>query len=325
MALTTRLTERFALRHPIVLAPMDHVSDATLAAAVTDAGGLGLLGGGYGDRDWLLQQFKELDATGHPRLGCGFITWSMAQQPELLELVLERGPEAVFLSFADPEPFAAKIKDAGAQLIVQVGTVAHARHALGVGADVLAAQGTEAGGHGLLTRATFSLVPEIVDLVAERGSDALVLASGGVADGRGLAAALALGADGVVVGTRFWASAEAAISPAAQQATLDLSGDDTVRQHIFDLVRNKDWPAEYTGRVVNNEFISRWHGREADVVAELAARTAQYQTALAEDDYTVANMTVGESIGLVRVVQTAEEIITGMVEQATASLRDVLS
>ena len=125
-------------------------------------------------------------------------------------------------------------------------------------------------------------------------------------------------ADGVVVGTRFWASAEAAVSPAAQQATLALSGDDTIRQHVFDLVRHKDWPAEYSGRVVNNDFISRWHGHEADVIADLTAMTAQYQTALAEDDYTVANMTVGESIGLVRVVQTAEEIITGMIEQATA-------
>lgn len=325
MALTTRLTERFALRHPIVLAPMDYVSDATLATAVADAGGLGLLGGGYGDRDWLLRQFKELDALGHPRLGCGFITWSMAQQPELLDPVLEREPEAVFLSFADPEPFAEKIKAAGAQLIVQVGSVEHARRALDVGADVLAAQGTEAGGHGLMTRATFSLVPEIVDLVATRGNDALVLASGGVADGRGLAAAMALGADGVVVGTRFWASAEAAVSPAAQQATLALSGDDTIRQHVFDLVRHKDWPAEYSGRVVNNDFISRWHGHEADVIADLTAMTAQYQTALAEDDYTVANMTVGESIGLVRVVQTAEEIITGMIEQATASLRHALT
>lgn len=325
MPLTTRLTKRFALRHPIVLAPMDYVADVTLATAVARAGGLGLLGGGYGDREWLVQQFKELDAAGHPRMGCGFITWSMARQPELLDMVLERKPEAVFLSFADPAPFADRIKASGASLICQVGSVEHARRALDVGADVLAAQGTEAGGHGLVSRATFSLVPEVVDLVSSRGSDAMVLASGGVADGRGLAAALALGADGVVVGTRFWASAEAAVPPAAQRASLPLSGDDTIRQHVFDLVRAKDWPAGYTGRVIANDFVTSWHGREDELRGDLDTMTQRYRTALEEDDYDIANVTVGESIGLVHRVQLVDEIVTSMVNEAVSSLQGALA
>lgn len=212
MPLTTRVTEFFGIEHPILLAPMAGISGGRLAAAVTAAGGLGLIGGGYGDADFLEREFALADRT---RVGCGFITWSLARQPELLDFVLAQQPATVMLSFGELRPFADRIHAAGVPLIAQVQTLDHARQALDAGADILAAQGGEAGGHGMSVRSTFTLVPEVVDLVAERSPATLVLAAGGVADGRGLAAALALGADGVLVGTRFWAARGAGVAARA--------------------------------------------------------------------------------------------------------------
>jgi nitronate monooxygenase len=317
--LSTPFTTQLGVRHPVVLAPMDYVADARLANAVSRAGGLALLGGGYGDRDWLEAQLDAVDTGDAANIGCGFITWSLARQPELLDVVLERRPKAVFLSFGDPAPFVDPIKAAGVRLICQVGSLEHARRAIEVGADILAAQGSEAGGHGLGTRSTFTLVPEVADLIDRLGSDALILASGGVADGRGLAAALALGADGAVVGTRFWASQEAAMTQAHQHA-LQLSGDDTIRQTVFDLIRDKDWPPEYTGRVLHNKFVANWHGREAELVRELEQNRQRFESALRDQDFEVANVIVGEGIGLIRSVNSSAAIVDSMVSSAAAIL-----
>ena len=192
MPIATRLTERLRIKHPILLAPMDIVADGKLAATVSRAGGLGIIGGGYGDEAWLA---REMDAAGDARVGVGFITWSMAKRPRLLDLVLERKPVAVMLSFGDVRPHADKIKRAGAKLICQVQMLAQVKDAAARGADILVAQGAEAGGHGI-ARSTFPFVPAVADTVP----DIPVVAAGGIADGRGLAAALMLGADGVLVG-----------------------------------------------------------------------------------------------------------------------------
>ena len=157
--LRTRLTERFNLDHPIILAPMGSVAGGRLAAAVSKAGGLGLLGGGYGDERWLQEQ---LAAAGSQRIGCGFITWSLEKQPHLLEIALDRAPAAMFLSFGDPQRFAAQIKTGRRPTHMPVQTVADAEHAIQVGADVVVAQGTEAGGHGQ-KRGTLTLVPEVAN------------------------------------------------------------------------------------------------------------------------------------------------------------------
>src|SRR5205085_8141734 len=141
-------------------------------------------------------------------------------------------PAAVMLSFGDVAPHAGKIKKAGALLISQVQTVRHAKAALANGADILIAQGAEAGGHGD-SRGTFALVPAVVD--AARGVP--VAAAGGVADGRGLAAALMLGADGVLVGTRFFATQEAMGPAAAKARIVAASGDTTIRSILFDIAR----------------------------------------------------------------------------------------
>src|SRR5258708_9620519 len=126
MTLSTKLTRRLGIRHPILLAPMGSASGGRLAAAVSAAGGLGLIGGGYGDAAWLDAQFQ---AAGNQRVGCGFITWSLAKRPQLLAPVLARRPAALMLSFGDPRPFAPAIKAAGVALICQVQTLAHAREA----------------------------------------------------------------------------------------------------------------------------------------------------------------------------------------------------
>lgn len=193
MVLSTAFSQMFGIDYPIVSAPMDLIAGGELAAAVSGAGGLGLIGGGYGDRDWLARQFDL--AAGAP-VGCGFITWSLARQPQLLDLALQYEPVAVMLSFGDPAVFADAIKSAGTRLVCQIQNRTQAERALQVGADVLVAQGTEAGGHGHGPRSTLTLVPEIVDLVTARGTDIPVIAAGGIADGRGLAAALMLGAAG---------------------------------------------------------------------------------------------------------------------------------
>ena len=123
------LTERFGLDHPVVMAPMGIAGGGRLAAAVSASGGLGLIGGGYGDEGWLREQ---ISAAGDARVGCGFVTWSLRKQPHLLEIALEHLPAAMFLSFGDPQPFAGRIKQAGVPLICQIQTIVDARRAIEV-------------------------------------------------------------------------------------------------------------------------------------------------------------------------------------------------
>ncbi|WP_193376525.1 nitronate monooxygenase, partial [Mycobacterium sp. UM_CSW] len=138
----------------------------------------------------------------------------------------------------------------------------------------------------------------------------------GVADGRGLAAALALGADGALVGTRFWASTEAAVSARAQQRVIGASGDDTVRTRVYDLVRQLDWPAEYTVRALGNPFLDTWHGHEEQLSASLAEAVEAFQTATAAEDFDTAAIIIGEAVGLLRQIRPAADIVHDMVAEA---------
>jgi len=149
-----------------------------------------------------------LIAAGNTPIGVGFITWSLRKNPDLLNVALGHAPKVMFLSFGELGDFAPKIKKAGIPLIAQVQTLAQARDAVGEGADIIVAQGAEAGGHGS-TRSTLPFVPAVVDAVG----DIPVVAAGGIADGRGLAAALTLGASGVLCGTAFFASRESLAHP----------------------------------------------------------------------------------------------------------------
>jgi len=309
----TRLTEFFGIEHPILSAPMALISGGRLAAAVTSSGGLGFIGGGYGDSDWLQREFGLADGK---RVGCGFITWSLARKPELLDETLERQPATIMLSFGDLQPFAEHIHAAGVPLMAQVQTLDHARQALDAGAEILVAQGGEAGGHGMTVRSTFTLVPDVVDLAAERAPETLVLAAGGVADGRGLAAALVLGADGVLMGTRFWATPEALVSPRAHQRAVGASGDNTYRTRVYDVVRRLDWPPEYNERALSNPFVDGWHGNEAAMLSSLPDAVSTFEAAVAAEDFDAAAILVGEAIGRIDSVRPAADIVVDMAAEA---------
>lgn len=312
----TRLTRAFGLQHPIVSAPMAKAAGGRLAAAVTRAGGLGLIGGAYCEAAWVRDQFAE---AGNEGVGCGFITWKLADVPELLDEVLARRPRAVFLSFGDPAPFVPAIATAGVPWIAQVQTLRDAGHAAGLGARAIVAQGAEAGGHGQ-DRATMTLVPEVADMLARDFPETLLLAAGGIADGRGLAAALMLGADGVLVGSRLWASDEALVHPNMWDAAVAASGDDTIRSTVMDVARRLNWPERYTCRVLKNAFTGRWHGRLDALMADAEAESANWAAAWEAGDVTVANTFVGEVAGLIDAVRPAGEIIEAMAAEAEALL-----
>jgi nitronate monooxygenase len=312
----TRLTESFDLTHPILSAPMAFAAGGALAAAVSHAGGLGLIGGGYGDAGWLEQ---ELAAAGNARVGCGFITWKMAENPQVLDQVLAHAPAALCLSFGDPAPFAPRIHDAGVPLICQVQTLRDAQHAADCGARVIVAQGSEAGGHGE-RRGTITLVPEAADWLSGHAPEVLLLAAGGIADGRGLAAAMMLGADGVLMGSRLWASAEARVSDAMAGAALAATGDATIRSTVMDAARGLRWPDRYTARVLRNPVTERWHDDPDALRADAAAQT-DWAEGWAAGDPGRANTFVGEAAGLIHDRPPVAEIMDRIMAEAEALLR----
>src|SRR6056297_4359992 len=306
--MSTRLTERFGLKAPIVSAPMAMAAGGRLAGAVSEAGGLGFIGGGYCDAEWIAAQFGE---AGNRPVGCGFITWALDKADTgLFDSVLASGPAAVFLSFGEAAPYVARAKAAGVPSFVQVQDVAGAKAAGDAGAEVIVAQGSEAGGHGA-ARGAMSLVPEVVDAV---GRDALVLAAGGIADGRGLAAALMLGADGVLVGTRFWAAEEALVADGFQRAAVEATGDATQRSSLPDIARGLDWPKPYTVRTLRNAWTDHWQSIPGGL-ASPGARGA-YAEAVEAGDSAGAPGIAGEAVGLIEDVPPAAEIVARMVAQA---------
>ena len=316
--LRTRLTDLLGVEHPVVLAPMGSVAGGRLAAAVTAAGGLGLVGVGYGEHVHLR---RELDATDGARVGVGFITWVLDRRPTMLDAALERGAAAVMLSFGDPSPHIGRVHEAGVPVLCQVTSAAEAERVLDAGADVVVAQGGEAGGHGTRTRSTFTFVPEVCDLVARRGLTTPVVAAGGIADGRGLAAALVLGAAGALVGTRFWACREALVSPGSHARAVTATGDDTIATTVFDRVRGITWPDGYTSRVLASPFARTWHGREEQLGWELHRLAADYRRAVTDDDVDVAQVVVGEAVALVQGVLPAADVVASLVAGACTTLR----
>jgi nitronate monooxygenase len=314
--LSTRITETLGLRHPIVSAPMAFAAGGELAAAVSRAGGLGLIGGGYGDEAWLEEQFA---AAGGERVGVGFITWSLQKSPSLLNSVLKHRPVAVMLSFGDPRPFTDEIRAAGALLICQCQNIGHVGDAIDAGADIVVAQGGEAGGHGAL-RGTLSFVPEVADHIALNAPNTLLLAAGGIADGRTLSAALLLGADGALVGTRFWAAKEALVKEGHHRSILETNGDGTLRTTAPDVARQLSWPAGFTARVRRNAFTERWHGREADLEKCVDVEGPRYRQAFAEGDPENTAVWFGEAAGLIQSIDPAAAIVERMVKEAARTL-----
>jgi nitronate monooxygenase len=311
MPISTPLTTLLDVKHPILSAPMDVIAGARLTMAVSEAGGFGILGGGYGERSWLEAETAKLKKFSGA-FGIGFITWSLAKQPELLDIALAAKPRAIMLSFGDPKPFAPRIKAAGALLICQVQNEEMAAQALDAGANILVAQGTEAGGHGA-SRTTIDVVPAIIDLAAGRVP---VAAAGGIADGRGLAAMMMLGASGVLLGTRFYASVECDGAEEAKRRICAAASGNSVRGIIFDLSRSNVWPAPFTGRCLINDHARRWIGREVELMQNVKSVAAEYAAAKAAGNFDVTAVIAGEAVGLIHDIPPAAEIVGRVVTEA---------
>ena len=327
--LNTRLLTTFPIQTPIVLAPMAAASGAELALACARAGALGLIGGGYGDREWVKVQYEQaFDVTNadvHQRLGIGFITWRLQADASALDWVLDQDtlPAAIMLSFGDPTPFAQRILSKRIALICQIQRLEQVPQALDAGANIIVAQGGEAGGHGMSAlwgRSTITLVPEVADWLATHSPQTPLLAAGGIADGRGLAAALMLGADGVLVGSRLWATQECLAPDAAKAESIKATGDDTARTSVFDVLRRLPWPAPFDFRALRNPLHRQWE-QQVDVLRGNAAQAcADYDEGVATQDYRRAHVTVGEATGLIMDVPEAQSLVTRMTNQARALL-----
>lgn len=324
--MTTAGCERLGIEIPIIQAPMGGAASPALAAAVSNAGGLGTLALWGADAQAIRRQVRETRAlTAKPfavNLNLEF------PQEERLDICLQEGVQVISFFWRDPSALVARAKTAGAVVLHTVGTAATARHAVECGVDVVIAQGWEAGGHVRGTVATMALVPAVVDAVGP----VPVFAAGGIADGRGLAAALALGASGAWIGTRFLASHEAAVHPRYRERVLQASEDDTVYlEELFDI----GWP-KAPHRVLRNSTVAAWEaaGRpapgqrpgEGDVVATSKSRgpVLRYRSytpaADAEGDIDALALWAGQSAALVRKVQPAAEIVREIDAEAQAIL-----
>jgi nitronate monooxygenase len=319
--LQTRFTKMFGLAVPIVSAPMAGASGGALAQAVSDAGAFGFLGGGYGESDWLS---RELALCQPAQVGCGFVTWAIDANDRAFCIALEHKPKAIFLSFGDPHSFAKRSKDLGIPVFCQIQELTQLPAAIDAGADVIVAQGNEAGGHGMDRRSVMCLVPEVRDWLDAKAPHVLLLAAGGIADGRGLAASLALGADGAVVGTRFWASAESLAVTKAKEYSLGLNGDATSRSGIFDVLRRKNWPTEYNFRAHRNKFHQSWEGKEAFLTSDPEQARLEFDAATVACNYDIAHITVGECIGLIDDLPSAADLVGRFAEQATLRLSEIV-
>jgi nitronate monooxygenase len=319
--LATRLTELFGLRCPIVLAPMGNgATSAHLAAAVSAAGGLGLFGGIHpGGSEWVREQIRFLRTQAHERWGVGFITWMIPNYEANIQVCLDEHVPIIAFSFGDPTQYVARAKCAGAKVLCQVQTIESARAALNAGADVLVAQGNEAGGH----TGQLGTLPFLVQVLEIAGTTP-VIASGGIGSGRALAAVLAAGAEGAWLGTPLLATHEAVeVADSYKKCIVESDGQDTVFTKVFDIMYNMRFPDEIGGRARVNQVTREWHGREEEVRRrreELAARTPLRPPL--ERDPEVHPIWMGQSAGSVHGVRSAAEVIWEVCDRAERLLRE---
>lgn len=309
MGLTTSFTQLLGVRHPIVSAPMAGSAGGALAAAVSRGGGFGFVGGGLGDRAWLERELPIVAHSTREPWGVGFLCW--AADVAAVEQALEFDPAAIMLAFGDPTPFLQPIRRSDTLLMIQVTDLAEARQALDVGADIIVVQGTESGGHGARRgRSTLPFVPVVADMAGPTP----VLAAGGVADGRGVAASLVLGAAGALLGTRFQATVEALADPAVTRAIVEGQGEHTERSSVLDIARGSDWPGKYDGRSLTHPFIDRWRGREDEFAAdpEAARRSREEMAGGAVPPIVWA----GEAVDLIADLPSAEDLVATLAAQA---------
>ena len=316
--LHTRLCDILQIEHPIISAPMSGgTAAADLAAAVSAAGGFGLIGANHpSGPDWLRTQIRAVRERTDRPFGVGFIS-SFPGLDQLVQVAVEERVVAVSHSFADPSPYIEAAHAAGLKVLAQVQTVAQARTAARAGADIIAAQGTEAGGHTGYS-GTLPLVPAVIDVVGPIP----VVAAGGIADGRGLAAVLMLGAEGAWIGTRFVASREAGGGDWTKQRLVEAGTDDTVLTKAYDLALNYPFPRDVGDRVLRNEFTAAWHSRDAEVEARREELAKQVLAATQAGDPRLAAVRGGNAVGLIQAVEPAAEIVRRIVAEAEQILRE---
>lgn len=311
--LSTPWSQQMGLTAPIVNAPMGGTAGGALAAAVSRAGGLGMIGmGSSATAAALTAELPHVSGLERP-FGIGLVHWVMATEPVLLDVALAAQPALLAVSFGDDWSWVRRARDAGVPVAVQVADVTGARRAVDAGVDVVVARGAEGGGHGEVRVGTLPLLAEVLDAV-----DVPVLAAGGIASGRGLAAVLAAGAAGAWLGTAFTTCLEAATSPVARGELLRATSDQTVTTRVFDVALGYPWPARLPERVLRNEFVDRFDGHEelvdADDRAALAAATAA-------EDYRVAPVNAGQGVGMVRESCSAAEVVERLCAEAEQLLR----
>jgi nitronate monooxygenase len=312
----TPLTRWFDLTTPVIGAPMAGVAGGELARAVSLGGGLGMIGvSGATSAEFLAAQCA-IPAGSEVPFGVGLMAWALAERPDLLAATIAAEPSLVSVSFGDPEPYVGPLHDAGIAVAAQVNTVADVHRAVEAGVDVLVAQGSEAGGH-TGQRATLPLLQEVLTL-----TDRPVVAAGGIATGRGMAAALVAGAAGVWIGTPLLACPEGLNSAAARARIRDAAGEDTVLTRAFDVAQGLAWPERWPGRALVNEFSRAWHGREEDLRQDRAA-CERVVEARRTDHLDQCPVYAGESVGLVTAERSATDVVRDLDAQAERALRAV--
>ncbi|HYM14982.1 MAG TPA: nitronate monooxygenase family protein [Dehalococcoidia bacterium] len=312
----TAICGLFGIDIPIASAGMAGGSAGpALAAAVSEAGALGGLGGIVGDGpEGLRERIRTVRALTAKPFSVNLWVHLLGAAPGFFDVCIEERVPSITLSFGDPTSYVARAHEISALVVCQVQTVAGAKQAAAAGVDAIIAQGGEAGGH-TGSVATMPLVPQVVDVAGT----VPVLAAGGIADGRGLVAALALGAQGVVMGTRFVASAEAT-SPAIghRERILAATADDTAFTDVFDVIDQLRWPDGIHGRTVRTPFVDEWYGREEELRAARAAIMAEAPAG--ETPLRAHSAYAGQSAGLVHDVKPAAAIIADIMREADAVL-----
>jgi nitronate monooxygenase len=298
--LSTAWSRSVGLRVPILNAPMGGVAGGRLAAAVTAAGGLGMVGmGSTGSTASLHAELQHVPG----RFGIGLVDWVIRKEPGLLDAALAARPVLLSVSFGDDWSWVGRAHDAGIATATQVYDSAGALRAQDAGVDVLVVRGAEGGGHGEAKIATLPLLDAVLDAVSVP-----VLAAGGIASPRSLAAVLAAGASGAWLGTCLSACAEALTTDGARRALIVAKETDTTITRVFDIGRGLAWPARFPARVLANDFVARWLGRE-DALAANPAAGAELTAAIAADDPRIAPVDAGQGVAMITGVQPVAEVI----------------
>ena len=315
--LHTYLTTFWHLRYPIIGAPMAYVGRGRLARAVSLAGGLGLIGIGSTESvDFLVREAAIARGTGQERFGIGMHTWAIEKRPDLLDAAIEAKPFLISISFGSVAPYVERLHQHSILLATQVNTRAEAMQAEQDGVDLIVAQGTEAGGHVTGQVSTLPLLQAVLDAV-----QVPVLAAGGIASPRGVAAALAAGAEGVWVGTALLASPECENTEDSRNRIVQAQETDTVLTRAFDVAQGLAWPPQYPGRALRNRFTEQWHAH-IDALPQNNEARQQLAEAITTKNYDLAHIYAGEAVGLVTRQQSAGEVIRSLSDGAERLLRD---